>query len=163
MHFTASPGQTVFAHWRNGYYYPAVVTEVLGDHIKVSVLADGVVAQIEREYIIELQAAFDTMHFQGNWQHEGIFYRGKLASHLPLIMHYNDGDVEQLELSQLRGKRLESEKKPKKKPAREPKKERHTEPVLIQSEKEAIKELKMLRRTGRISKEEYKRLREQLR
>jgi len=32
------------------------------------------------------------------------FYDGFLSSHQPLVMNYNDGWVEQLDLKQLRGK-----------------------------------------------------------
>ncbi|MCL2842111.1 MAG: SHOCT domain-containing protein [Oscillospiraceae bacterium] len=156
MRFTASLGQTVFARYKDGYYYPAVVDEVLGEHINASFL-DGDTGVIAKEDIMELQEGFETLHFQGNWQHGGIFYKGKLASHLPMVMHYNDGDVEQIELVQLRGKRPGPVKKPtKKNPAKK-------EPVHVQSEKEAIKELKALRKNGFISKEEFKRMKNQLR
>jgi len=145
--FTASPGQTVFARWKNSYYYPAMVDAVTDDGVKVTYLEDGLSALVSHEYIVELQEAFDTMQFQGNWQHGGFFYKGKLASHLPLVMHYNDGDVEQIELSQLRGTRPEPVE----------------ESVPIQSEKEAVKELKTLLKNGLISKEEFKRRRNLLR
>jgi len=163
MSFTASPGQTVFARWKNSYYYSAVVEQVLGDHYKVTCLADGVSATVTKEDIVELNEAFETMNFQGNWQHGGFYYKGVITSHLPvMVMHYNDGDVEQITLSQLRGSRPGDEKsKPKVKVKSA--EERAREPVLIQSEKEAIKELKAMRRSGQITKEEYKRRRDQLR
>ena len=102
MRFTASPGQTVFAPWRDGYYYPATIDEVLGTDIKVSYL-DGYKGQVAREDVVELQEAFQTMQFQGNWKHGGLFYKGTLSSDLPMTMYYNDGDVEQITLEQLRG------------------------------------------------------------
>jgi len=153
MGFLGSPGQTVFARYKDGYYYPAVVDAVLDGQVKVSYL-DGDEGLAEQEHIMELQEAFDTMQFQGNWKHGGLFYKGKITSHLPMIMHYNDGDVEQIELVQLRGKRPEAAKKPEK---------AKKEPVLVQSEKEAIKELKAMRKNGLISKEEFKRMKNQMR
>jgi len=162
MSFTASPGQTVFARWKNSYYYPAVVDQVLGDRYKVTYLADGVSTVVTKEDIVELNEAFETMRFQGNWQHCGIYYKGVIASHLPvMVMHYSDGDVEQITLNQLRASRPGEKSKPKVKVKPAP--ERAQEPVLIQSEKEAVRELRAMRKSGQITKEEYKRRREQLR
>jgi len=42
------------------------------------------------------------MAFEGNWQ-EGLFWhKGELFSHSPLIIAYNDGDIEHISLHQLR-------------------------------------------------------------
>jgi len=159
MDLTISPGQTVFARWKKRYYYPAIVDEVFDTHVNVTYL-DKEVAVVAKEHIIPLQAAFDTLQFQGNWQHGGLYYKGKLASQLPLIMHYNDGDVEQVDLSQLRGTRPELTPRPT--PAQGPVKKSKKDPVPIQSEKEAVRELKALRKNGLISKEEFKRMKQQL-
>ena len=96
-------GKTVFARWEpNGYYYPAIVSEVLPNHIKAAYL-DGYSATVANEHVLSLQEGYETLEFQGNWQHCGIFYKGVIASRNPLIMNYNDGDVEIIELEQLRG------------------------------------------------------------
>ena len=96
--------QTVFAIWnRDKYYYPATIIESYENHAKVLYL-DGDSATVLKTNIISLQDAFKTLRFEGNWQEEGWFYKGHIASYQPLIMNYNDGDVEQISMRQLRGK-----------------------------------------------------------
>jgi len=97
-----APGQTVFARWKDGYYYPAVVDEVAENNVKVSFL-DGHMGFASKGHVVQLQEAFQTMQLQGNWQNHGIFFKGRLNSQEPMMMYYNDGDVEQIELKQLRG------------------------------------------------------------
>jgi len=97
--------QTVFARWSDGYYYPAVADEISEHGVKVSFL-DGGSCFVSNEQIVELCEAFRTMQIQGNWQNQGLFYNGRLDnSQDPMVMYYNDGDVEAVELSQLRGAR----------------------------------------------------------
>ena len=99
------PGQTVFARWEDGYYYPAIVDEVLDDDIiKVSFLA-GELGFASREQMVEMQEALQIMQLQGNWVNGGIYYSGRLNTQEPMTMYYNDGDVEQVELKQIRGAR----------------------------------------------------------
>jgi len=141
MGFMISSGQTVFARWRNGYYYPATVEEVLGNEIKVSFL-DGYKGKVARAHVVELQEAFQTMQFQSNWKHGGIFFKGKLTSQLPMIMHYDDGDVEEITLDQLRGR-------PPRPPAGD-----------VTAE---LEQLKSLYKAGLLTKEEYKHRRSLLR
>jgi len=43
------------------------------------------------------------MRFQGNWKYKKLFYRGVISSYQPMIMNYDDGDVEKIQLDQLRG------------------------------------------------------------
>jgi len=153
MSFMPLPGETVFARWRDGYYYPAVVDVVLGNELKVSYL-DGYTGQVSVEHVVEMQEAFETMQFQGNWKSGGFFFKGTIASFLPaMIMHYNDGDVEQIELHQLRGVRPKAAKTAARTEQAEP----------IQSERDALKELKSWLKAGLITKEEYKRRRDLLR
>ena len=96
--------QICFARWRNGYYYPAVIGTIFHDRIRVGYL-DGTSGVVSEEDIISLQEAFKTMEFQGRWREGAIFYKGNLSTHLsPMVMNYDDGDVEQIELWQLRGK-----------------------------------------------------------
>jgi len=45
------------------------------------------------------------MQLQGNWENHGLFYSGRLNTQEPMTMHYNDGDIEQLALKQIRGAR----------------------------------------------------------
>jgi len=149
MRFIATPGQTIFARWKDGYYYPATVDAVTGNDLKVSYL-DGDVGQVSSEHIVELQEGFENMQFQGNWQYAGIFFKGTLSSQLPMVMNYNDGDVEQVELGQLRGVM------PKPKPSENP-----AEPPI--SSKEYLGQLKALYKNGLISKEEYQRRKDLLR
>ena len=104
--YMISQGQTVFARWKDGYYYPAVVDEVKECAVKVSFL-DGYVGLVPSGHIVELQEAFQTMQLQGNWQNHGIFFKGVLESQESMTMYYDDGDVEQVELKQLRGAKLQ--------------------------------------------------------
>ncbi|MCL2562824.1 MAG: hypothetical protein FWE08_02140 [Oscillospiraceae bacterium] len=146
-----TPGQTVFARWKNSYYYPAIVNEILDDQINVSFL-DGCTGSAAREHVMELEEALQNLTLQGNWKHGGFFFKGVLASRNPLIMNYNDGDVEQIELSQLRGKRLS----PGETPAPNPRK------ISAQDVKAEVEQLKSLRKTGMITKDEFKRMKKSL-
>ncbi|MCL2367677.1 MAG: hypothetical protein FWC72_01665 [Oscillospiraceae bacterium] len=157
MRFMVSPGQTIFARWKNSYYYPAVVDEVLDNQIKVTYL-DGDKGTVAREHILELQEAFETLNFQGNWKHGGIFFKGALASHQPpLVMHYNDGDVEQVELVQLRGAMPKSNQKVAgAAPESEARSSSRRDP------KAGLEQLKSMRKAGLIDKAEFKRRKELL-
>ena len=96
-------GKTIFARWSpDGYYYPAVVGEVQEKHIRANFL-DGQTAMVSKEHTIELQEAFKILDFEGNWKNSGGFYKGVITSHEPTTMNYDDGDVEQIDLKQLRG------------------------------------------------------------
>jgi len=98
-------GKTVFARWEpNGYYYPAIISEVLDNRIKAAFL-DGCSAVVANQHVLSLQEGYDILAFQGNWKHGGIFFKGVIANHNPMVMNYNDGDVEIIQLDQLRGVR----------------------------------------------------------
>ena len=157
MRYAISPGQTVFARWRNGYYYPAIADAVLEDHIQAAFL-DGYRAQVSKEHVLELEEAYKTLDFQGNWKHGGLFFKGVIASHDPMIMHYKDGDVEQIELSQLRGK----PPKPDKKTAN-PAPDRHLSATRDRDTEIRLEQLKSLHKSGMLTKEEYKQRRDALR
>jgi len=90
-----------FARWTDGKYYPAVVSDIVNNHVKVAYL-DGDTGMVLMEHVIELYEAFDTLTFQGDWKGWG-YYSGVLSNTEPLIMEYDDGDVEQVYLKQLRG------------------------------------------------------------
>jgi len=90
-----------FARWTDGKYYPAVISDLLNSHAKVAYL-DGDTGMVSIEHIINLYEGFETLTFQGNWKNWG-YYDGVLSSTSPLIMEYDDGEVEQLNLKQLRG------------------------------------------------------------
>jgi hypothetical protein len=100
-----SSGKTVFARWGpDGYYYPGIVGQVLDNHVKIAFL-DGYSGLVTKEQIIELEMAFETLNFEGNFQNGGGFYKGVVSSRNPMIINYDDGDVEQIDLKQLRGAR----------------------------------------------------------
>ena len=103
---TVSLGQKVFAFWDdgNGYYYPAVVGKDLGDKIEVTFM-DGDSGVVSKADIVELQEALETMKLEGNWKNCGGFFPGYISSQHTMTMSYDDGDVEQIELRQLRGAR----------------------------------------------------------
>lgn len=100
-------GQTCFALWRDKYYYPAVIEDVLLHRVKVAFL-DGHKGEVREEDIVDLQEAFKTMRFQGRWKNGLVFYKGTITSHNPMVMKYDDGYVEQIELKQLRGRRSDN-------------------------------------------------------
>jgi len=97
-------GTTVFARWSDGYYYPAVIDTVGDFDVKVSYL-DGDTGTVQRKHIVPLDEALRTFSLQGNWQNHGIFFRGSVSGDDPMIMYYRDGDVEEVQLVQLRGTR----------------------------------------------------------
>ena len=94
--------QFYFARWDDGYYYPGIIGEVLQNKVKFDFL-DGNSQHISKDHILKLQEAFDILSFEGNYQNGGSFYEGTLSSYNPMIITYNDGIDEQVELIQLRG------------------------------------------------------------
>jgi len=93
--------QLCFAPWLDGYYYPAVVEDILQDHVRVAFL-DSDKRTVPKEQVVGLQEAFNTMTFQGNWRDGYCYFGGFLTNHQPLVMVYNDGEVEHVNLYQLR-------------------------------------------------------------
>ena len=51
--------QLYFVRWSDGYYYPAVVEEVLLHDVRVAFL-DGDSGQASKEHVVGLQEAFKT-------------------------------------------------------------------------------------------------------
>ena len=94
--------QVVFARWDKRYYYPGIIVETMPEHARVNFL-DGDSSTVLNEHIISKDEAFKILDFQGNYNYWGLYYKGVISSYQPLIMSYNDGDVEQIELKQLRG------------------------------------------------------------
>ena len=98
-------GTTVFALWEgDNYYYPAHIGESNSSQITVNYL-DGETALLASEFVIELQEALSILNFEGNWENKGSYYNGIITSTQPLIITYEDGVDEQVELTQLRGTR----------------------------------------------------------
>ena len=94
--------QLCFARWRStNYYYPGIVADVMPNHLRISFL-DDYTEVVEKEHVLSLQTAFETMEFQGNWSGWGFYHKGVLTSHTPLVMSYNDGTVAEVELKALR-------------------------------------------------------------
>jgi len=83
--------QVCFAPWGK-HYYPAVIVELLPGHARAAYL-DGDSDLVPTSKIMGLQEGFEILEFQG-----------MLVSHDPLIIQYKNGEVEQTDLSQLRGK-----------------------------------------------------------
>jgi len=96
-------GQTVFARWDNGAsYFPGIVSAINGSQLDISFL-DGDNGTVPIGDVLELHEAFTTLKLHGNYQNGGEWYSGKISKTEPLTMQYDDGDVEQIELKQLRG------------------------------------------------------------
>ena len=100
-----APNQLCFAHWHDGYYYPAIISDVLPTRVKVAYL-DGDSGQVSQELIVSVQEALDAMDFECAYGLLGSYYRGVIISQQPIIFQYDDdGVVEQTELRNLRGLR----------------------------------------------------------
>jgi len=98
-----APNQLCFAHWNDGYYYPAVISDVLPTLVKVAFL-DGDSGQVALEHIARLHEAFDILDFECAYGLLGSYYRGVVISQQPIVFQYDDGVVEQTELRNLRGR-----------------------------------------------------------
>jgi hypothetical protein len=97
--------QLCFARWRNGYYYPAIIGDVRPAQVRVTFIDDANHTEmVAREHVLSVEDAFNTLDFQGNWRNGWAYFSGTLSSFEPLVMDYDDGDVEQINLCQLRGK-----------------------------------------------------------
>jgi len=99
------PDGAVFARWTDdGYFYPGILgeREQFGDHTQINFL-DGRSAMVLEHDILEINHAFSILQMEGNWKLGGLFFKGQVASRSPMVMHYNDGDVEMIQLRQLRG------------------------------------------------------------
>ena len=97
-------GQTVFARWNDGYYYPGRVDSVGDYEVKISFF-DGDNGTAKHKHVMPLEQGMRELSLQGNWLNRGIFFRGSVSGESPMIMHYADGDVEEIQLAQLRGAR----------------------------------------------------------
>ena len=109
--------QTVFAKWHDGYYYPAVINRKIDDDLFVAYL-DGSKGVVTHDKTMSIDQGLKTLKMQGRWDHGSIFYKGRIITEpmdnahnhhgsTPtfLTMYYNDGDVEVVDLSQLRGEK----------------------------------------------------------
>ncbi|MCL2354048.1 MAG: hypothetical protein FWC69_05400 [Defluviitaleaceae bacterium] len=95
--------QVVFAKWSDGYYYPGTIWEVFSDSARVDFF-DGDSEKIALDHIISLEEGFDILELQANYKHKGMFFKVKLKSREPLrVKYYMDGEMETVELVQLRG------------------------------------------------------------
>lgn len=102
------PHQPVFAKKeKSEYYYPAKTWEIFDDTANVAFL-DGKTEKLSKQHILHQDEAFKILQFEGKWKNRRFFYKGVLNSE-EMRMDYNDGDVEYVELSQLRG-RMPNEK-----------------------------------------------------
>ena len=96
------PEDVIFARWTDGFFYPGVAGEWHGEHRKIMFLDSDVGLAAEHD-ILPLEDALARLELQGRWKNGGMWFRGSLGSRNPLVMHYNDGDVEHIQLRQLRG------------------------------------------------------------
>jgi len=94
-------GQKVFALFEDGFYYPGIVKNISGDKCSISYL-DGYTGEVNKTHVVSLESALKTTSVEGNWQNDGTYFSGVISSYEPLIMNYEDGDVEKVELAQLR-------------------------------------------------------------
>jgi len=104
--FERSLDKVIFAKWvHDGYYYPALIAEnQVAPEIEIRVAyLDGDVGMVSKSQIVEQDKAFEAMAFEANWKNHGAFYKGAITSRNPLIINYDDGTVEHIDLKQLRG------------------------------------------------------------
>ena len=92
----------IFAQAGDGYFYPGRIGEANESHVEVLFL-DGNTATVQKEDIVSFEHAISTFALQANWKNGGTFYPGKIEGQNPMVMKYDDGDVENIELRQLRG------------------------------------------------------------
>jgi len=99
-----TPNQLCFASWHDHYYYPAVISDVLPNLVKV-VFLDGFSGQAPPHHVIGIQEGFETLDFECKYGWLS-YYRGVLVSQQPIVFqYYDDGIVEYTELRKLRGMR----------------------------------------------------------
>jgi len=94
--------QLVFARWRGGYFYPAVILDQFDNIVRVNYL-DGHDGNVPRDHVMSIEDGLNSLEFQGDWKYFGWYYKGKLNKE-NMTMYYNDGDVELVEIKQLRGR-----------------------------------------------------------
>jgi len=95
-------GQTVFARFDSSeFYFPGIISVINESQLDIAYL-DGDKGTVLIADVLELNQALNTLKLQGNFHYEG-WYPGKISKTEPLTMQYDDGDVEQVELKQLRG------------------------------------------------------------
>jgi len=97
------PNQLCFAPWHDGYYYPAVISDVNPHEVTV-VYLDGDTGHVQHDFILGVNEALDGLRFECNYGWMG-FYAGVITSREPIIFHYDDGTIEQTDLRKLRGVR----------------------------------------------------------
>jgi len=105
-----SAGQTVFVLSVDGCYYPAIIDEVDGKNIKIT-LFNGNTVDGEAEWMMSIDEAFKNLDFITNEKNPEISLIGEIVSSQPLILSYYDGGHEQVELEQLIGIDFKKSKK----------------------------------------------------
>jgi len=99
-----APNQLCFAPWHDNYYYPAVISDVHPNLVKLAFL-DGYTGSVAPGQVLSLQEGFDALHFECKYSWMG-FYKGAVISQEPIVFqYYEDGIMEQTELRRLRGLR----------------------------------------------------------
>jgi hypothetical protein len=98
-------GEKVFARWKDGYFYPGIVSTISDDKYLISYL-NGSKDYVPKNQIVGIEESLITMQLQGNWEYGGWFYKGVISNSDPLTMHYNDGDIEKIDWRQIRGAKV---------------------------------------------------------
>lgn len=97
-------GEFVFSNWTSDdYWYPGVILEIVEGDFLIEYQDDGSkewvdITRIKKDDLV----AGDTIY--GNWKGSGGYYSGKIAERnkQELLIHYDDGDVEQTTLPYIR-------------------------------------------------------------
>ncbi|MCL2407752.1 MAG: hypothetical protein FWC95_07470 [Defluviitaleaceae bacterium] len=96
-----------FAKWRNGYYYPGVVRRITSTEVTIDFL-DGSMDRADSSELISLRDGLANLALQGNWKQGFFWYKGRLGETVSpreaMTFYYDDGDIEEIALKQLRGK-----------------------------------------------------------
>ena len=101
--FKLKINELCFAPFMDGYYYPAVISDILPKPgiVKV-VFLDTWTGKAQPDKILSLSEGFESLDFQCRFGWLG-FYKGVIANLEPIIFHFDDGEVSHASLSDLRG------------------------------------------------------------
>jgi hypothetical protein len=97
-------GKAVYALWQeDGFWYPAVVKEVVGDEFLVEYEDESVQRRLPRKEVARFEVTFAD-EVQANWKKGGAYYPAEVIDRKDRTyrVRYTDGVVEEVDRKQLR-------------------------------------------------------------
>jgi hypothetical protein len=101
---TPAVGKAVYALWEeDGYWYPAVIKEVVGDQFLVEYEDESVQRRLPRQEVARFEVTFAD-EVQANWKSAGTYYAAEVIDRKDRTyrVRYTDGVVEEVDRRQLR-------------------------------------------------------------